>query len=366
MKTQILFLLLLASTCCAGQVVELTTTTRIPEISGMIKVQGQYWALGDGGNPARLYLLDTSDGQTPDSTTFANASNNDWEELACNTDFVFVGDFGNNNGTRKDLRIYRFPISALGQKNVVADTIAFHYPDQTDFSFDILSEFDCEAMVALPDSILLFSKSKTTALCRMYSLPNKPGNFAARLLDTLQLDFWVTGATGVQDSSLLLCGYGFDTVLNLSPALYHCGFGKNRIQRKGARTTWVTLNQASQLESIVMLKEGTTVGACEASNGKPAELYRMGFGVAKVHHSSKPHFFFSPNPTFTVLNVDIGILPTATLEIRDSQGRMVKTLSVSQKNSQIDISGLPNGNYSLTLLGANRESTEPQKCVICR
>lgn len=107
------------------------------ETSGLLVAGGTVWTHLDGGHPHRLFQVDTLTGAVLREVEIANTANTDWEDICTDGRWVFVGDFGNNNGNRKDLRIYRFPLAALlepGVASVIADTIRFAYADQVDFT----------------------------------------------------------------------------------------------------------------------------------------------------------------------------------------------------------------------------------------
>lgn len=98
------------------------------ETSGLLFAGGTVWTQLDGGHPHRLFQVDTLTGAVLREVEIANAANTDREDICTDGRWVFVGDFGNNNGNRRDLRIYRFPLAALldtGLASVIADTIRF-------------------------------------------------------------------------------------------------------------------------------------------------------------------------------------------------------------------------------------------------
>lgn len=318
------------------------------EISGLINEKGTFWGLNDGGNPAIIYRLDTATGNIIDSTTFVNASNVDWEELASNDSMVFIGDFGNNNGTRQDLKIYYFRKTMLGQKNVVVDTISFFYPNQSTFTSNALTLFDCEAMIATDTALYLLSKSIGDAVCRLYELPPGKGIYAARLVDSLQLNFWVTGAS-VINSKLYGCGYLY--LGSFSNFFWH---GNSIMDGKFSgqdSSESMQFSSSTQWESICQI--GSRIfGACEASNGKPAALY-------EIYHQQTlgsrvkilPKIKIIPNPAEGFINV-VGdhTLVGARLCILDSSGKLMYSAIISQPDTEIDILSLKTGNYSLLIM----------------
>ncbi|MBK7966305.1 MAG: hypothetical protein IPK10_14165 [Bacteroidetes bacterium] len=113
----------------------LTDKTNLPtpllnESSGLTFLDGKLWSFSDSGNPNDIYRIDTVTNTIFQTVDISNATNVDWEDMASNNDFLFVGDFGNNNGNRQDLKIYRINKSALTPTttSVSASIINFSFP----------------------------------------------------------------------------------------------------------------------------------------------------------------------------------------------------------------------------------------------
>ena len=185
--------------------------TEVHETSGLFFHNGRLWTHNDSGSKPMLYALDTSTFEVVQRITLANANNKDWEELCTDGETVFVGDFGNNFGNRKDLKIYTFPLSALpenGDATVEVDTISFVFGDQTDFSKRIINDYDCEAMFAANDYLYLFSKGWETGTTRMYRLSKTPGNQVAEVVNGFDSQGLITGADYDKENRVLaLVGY---------------------------------------------------------------------------------------------------------------------------------------------------------------
>lgn len=191
----------------------------LEESSGLIGVGGAHWTHNDSGDDPVLYRIDPISGLIEQEITLVNASNIDWEDIAQDIAWIYVGDFGNNNGTRTNLRIYRIAkdsIPASGNDTVFADTLNFNYPDQTDFSSRPQNHnFDCEALLAKGDSLYLFSKNWVDFKTRLYRLPKTPGTFTAELIDSFDVQTLITGADyNPETEQAVLIGYddnGFNT-----------------------------------------------------------------------------------------------------------------------------------------------------------
>jgi hypothetical protein len=141
--------------------------------------------------------------------------NYDWEDLAEDRKGnIFIGDFGNNNNNRKNLRIDIY-------NKVLADTtgsIYFSYPDQQDFPPSKRNRnFDCEAFFYYQDSLYLFSKNWGKGDAKMYVLPALPGTYVARLADTQRVKGMITGADINPDKTMYaLLAYGRVYLFNIN------------------------------------------------------------------------------------------------------------------------------------------------------
>ncbi|MBS3914710.1 MAG: hypothetical protein KG003_09430 [Bacteroidetes bacterium] len=340
--TFILFISFLAIESQA-QIRKVSELKNMPEISGMIWVNHQIWTLNDGGNSSKIYRIDTT-GSILDSTTFSNATNNDWEELTTNGSYVFIGDFGNNNGTRKDLKIYRFPISKLGNKNVVVDTIQFQYEGQTDFTSNPFTIYDCEAFLVDEDSIILFSKSIADAVCRIYMLPANPGNYTARLGDTISLDFWVTGACKFMQK-YILTGYAFNG--DLVPMLQVFGMQNHQLSKPFENPETLNLTGSVQLESVFFDQNNTLYLASEKFNSKEATLYSYTIQNLNYKIVDKEIFKVYPNPATKNVTIQINVPRTGFIYLYDDSMRQVRAAEIKGDTIQIDLNGLASGKYTI-------------------
>ncbi len=108
---------------------------------------GVFWTEEDSGNPNNVYAV-TGTGQIVGVFTIQGTKDIDWEDLAIDrragTDDLYVGDIGDNKGTRDGsnttgrsrVRLYRFPeptVSATGPKVTGTitgfDTFVYRYAD---------------------------------------------------------------------------------------------------------------------------------------------------------------------------------------------------------------------------------------------
>lgn len=138
------------------------------------------------GDP-KLYGFD-SEGQLKKTYSIQNASNEDWEDLAQDkSGHLYIGDFGNNDNDRQDLKIYKVNVADFFQNNSINSSIIhFNFENQTDFPpSDAEQFFDVEAFIAQGDFLYLFTKDRSKPFAgktTLYRLPNTVGNHSATLL----------------------------------------------------------------------------------------------------------------------------------------------------------------------------------------
>ncbi len=178
----------------------------IKETSGLIKLDNKLWTLNDSGGKAALYQINENNGRILKTLRILNARNYDWEDIAYDDTYVYIGDFGNNRGNRRDLRIYKIPRAALRtQKSVRAEVIKFKYSDQKDFrSLAHKNNYDCEAMIAYKDKLYLFSKNWQNQKTRLYELSTQTGKHIAKYISTFNIQGMVTGASINHELDILL------------------------------------------------------------------------------------------------------------------------------------------------------------------
>ena len=177
--------------------------------SGLIFWDGNLWTQNDHADTI-LYGLDTTTATIERTYALSGVKNFDWEEISQDRDCIYIGDFGNNLGNRKDLHILRIKKSSLLDGNPVIDTIWFYYSDQKDFSTKepYQTDFDCEAMIVSDDSIYLLTKQWISAQTNLYNLSKEPGYHEAVKKDSYNVQGLITGATYIEKERLVvLCGY---------------------------------------------------------------------------------------------------------------------------------------------------------------
>jgi hypothetical protein len=183
-----------------------TLPKSINETSGLIKIDNQLWTHNDSGGASKLYRIDERNGDVTKTVQIDNAHNRDWEDIAYDNNYVYIGDTGNNMGNRQDLKIYKIPRAALNSETRVrAEVIHYSYNDQKSFKRSLHKHnYDCEAMIALNGKLYLFSKNWQDYKTRLYELSTIPGKHQAIHIATFNPNGLVTAATYNHELGILL------------------------------------------------------------------------------------------------------------------------------------------------------------------
>ena len=179
----------------------------LQESSGLTNLDGRLFSFNDSGNTSEIFEIKA--GSSYIEKTFQTGLRNiDWEAITNDGENFYVGEFGNNLGTRKDLKIYQIPFR---NDSVIANfskTIPFFYPEQTDFTpKNINNNFDAEAMIFSDGNIHLFTKEWITKTVSHYVInKNLTENQPAKKLESFDTGFVVTDAS-VFENKLYVVGY---------------------------------------------------------------------------------------------------------------------------------------------------------------
>ncbi len=185
--------------------------TIVNETSGLIWFEQSVLTFNDSGGKPEIYRIDKNSGKIIQTISLANATNIDWEDITQDDDFIYVGDFGNNKGVRKDLKIYKIDKKEIKKSNKVslqATVISFSYTDQLSFEKTRSHNFDCESLINFGDSLIIFSKDRADNETRMYKLSKVTGDYSIAPVASFDVDGLVTGADyNINTRTLVLIGY---------------------------------------------------------------------------------------------------------------------------------------------------------------
>jgi hypothetical protein len=349
----------------------------VEETSGLAFFNGGLWTLNDSGGEPVIYKLDTATGEVIQRIRLKNATNVDWEDMTLDGQYIFIGDFGNNSGNRKDLKVYkinRSDIPAEGDAEVVAEKIEFFYPDQPNKKIERrkYNNYDCEAMISFGDSLYLFSKNWENYRTRVYSLPKEPGSYAANLLDSYNVAGLITAADyDPQDQEIVLIGYTNKTwvpfawlLFDFHDADFFSG-NKRRIDMPYIMTT--------QTEGFTYVEGKHGVISSEKTKLGPQSAYEFNTGKwtgeeasVMIEKSSGSDFDFSisPNPVkSSKVRLKLENMPVGEYKIRlyDHSGRLlnIKKHVLKRKEDKVFIQlkthKLAPGTYTIVLSNRNKK-----------
>ena len=210
MKIKSCFLLIFIITIfteCSKKNIEIEITRlskKVNETSGLEIVDGNFITLNDSGDDPVLYIFNKK-GDMLSKKFIIGAQNIDWESLALDKDYIYIGDIGNNKGNRKDLKIY---LTTLEFKLV--DSINFNYSIQSKFKKKKKNKFDAEALVSIGDSLMIFSKNRKNLTTEVYTLPKTPGSYSVKPKYSFDVEALITGGDYNSEHDLLsLVGYSY-------------------------------------------------------------------------------------------------------------------------------------------------------------
>lgn len=249
----------------------------IQETSGLNFFDGKLYTFNDSGNPAELYEIDKKSGEIL-KVLKTNAENKDWEALTNDGKNFYIGDFGNNAGTRQHLKIYKIPFQNNQLQNDSMKIISFYYPEQKDFtSKSINTDFDLESMIYLNGKIHIFTKEWASKSTTHYILdPESFENQAAKKVESYKTNFVVTDASYF-DKKLYVVGY--------------------------TKKTEVFLNIFNESEPGIFFKEkprhlylgsALTIGQIEGIAVDETGVYISGEKFYSPIKKTKPFFYFIP------------------------------------------------------------------------
>ena len=260
---------------------------KINETSALLFLNGHLWTLNDSRNQPEIYCIDSTNGSVLRTVVISNAVNTDWESMAQDDSNVYIGDFGNNAGDRKDLQILKIKKNELlnpANDSVKAGYIYFSYPDQINFARALnKNNFDCEAFFCHNDSLHLFSKNWSDLNSKHYVLPVDTGHYIARLTERFNVDGLITDASINAKGNIVLLGYK-----NSSGRRYTCFAwllkSDERSEFFAGNKRKLKLGSAlhlGQTEGIVLLDDNTGWLSSESILAgwllRPAKLFRFNF-----------------------------------------------------------------------------------------
>lgn len=259
---------------------EFSLPGKLKEVSGITlsKDKKTIWTIEDQGNKNIVYGMNDR-GELVSEVLVENADNMDWEDITSDPQGnIYIGDFGNNDNDRQDLAILKVDLQNSHAKTAqVTQTTKFHYEGQTEFPPKKSNWlYDCEAFVEMDGNFYLFTKNRSKGFdgtFLVFQVPNKEGDFEAKLVGKLRLDgkysdAAITSATinSTKDKIALLTHKNIHVLSGFAPG----DFNSAKIQK-------ISLNHNSQKEAVVFQDDKTLLIADEKDKNTGGNVYRFSF-----------------------------------------------------------------------------------------
>lgn len=347
--------------------------TVLNENSSLIFTDNRLFTNTDGGNPNTIYEIDSLSGHIKKATTIWNYNNVDWEDLAFDDNHLYIGDMGNNDGERTNLRIIKVKKADVYHPDslqIAGEAIRFSYPDQTSFAPSSSHNFDCEAFFHYQNELHLFTKNRGNKKTTYYTVSTIPGQYTATLKDSFDVHGLITAASIRPDGKVVvLLGYDKQTlqvfawILSGFSGTHFFSGNKRRIELPGMATS-------GQTEGICFVDDHRLwVSNEKLSPVLPRvrqfniqNLIQPFLTPIKETENQMVDLTLVQNGTGNWLNVhsEIG----QTVSVFNSNGQLVFTSRIEKKSCQIRLSPLPSGLYFARLTSDFGIGSKPKKIIL--
>ncbi|HZG01806.1 MAG TPA: T9SS type A sorting domain-containing protein, partial [Chitinophagales bacterium] len=211
--------------------------------------------------------------------------------------------------------------------------------------------------VVTADSIYLFTKRWLDQHTAVYALPKTPGTHTAHLRFTHNVQGLVTGATMLEDKNLIaLCGYG----TSLQPFVFllydfsGANFFSANKRKIGIGLPFYKVEAVHTSDGSVFYLTNEKAEVVET----PQSLHRLDLSPFLGPYLDAPALPKSqtlrvfPNPADEILRAEAdGLMERKPYVILDALGRTVMSGALVSSSMTMDVKGLPNGVYRLSVEG---------------
>lgn len=327
----------------------------IAETSGLIYLENRIITHNDSGGMNALYEIDKADGEILRTVTINGATNVDWEDICQDEQYIYVGDFGNNNGNRTNLVVYKVLKSDyLGSDTVNAEIIEFDYADQNDFtSAPNNTNFDAEALISYGNDLYIFTKNWIDQRTNIYKLPKAAGKYSIEKIDEFDAKGLVTGGTfNPLASKVVLTGYSGLSAFAIELSGFSDGKFSNGLTEK--YSLGIPFTASFQVEAVAYTDATNYYLSAEKNALGDATLYALVSSTLGLDDFAMIRNQIYPNPAAETLRVNSS-LTFERIEVFNYLGQSVYE-DVSGLN-EINISKFPKGVYVLKIYSGNRMSS---------
>jgi hypothetical protein len=330
----------------------------VNETSGLLFLNNTLITHNDSETTNQLFEIDTSTGSVVRTVTISNATNVDWEDITHDDTYIYIGDFGNFQGNRTNLKVYRIAIADyFANTSVTADIINFSYSDQNDFTTSPLAtNFDAEGLIHFEDMLYVFSKNWLDGKTNIYALPKTPGIHSISIIDSVSAQGLITGAThNTLNNTIALTGYDSNGAFLIQLSGFNSGLFSNGTVTK--TSIGVPTSYSIQVEAITPINADEYYISSEESTSFASGLYSFNVSTLSISEVDEFTVSFYPNPSKRFITLSHENLHSKIYSIT---GQLVKS---SSKN-QIDVSDLKSGVYLIKIEEASKGKSIIKRLVI--
>jgi len=247
----------------------------LKETSGLLTWDHLLWTINDSGGKNKLYGFHPRTGHIEKDVSIVNATNHDWEALAADENYIYIGDIGNNKGNRRDLKIYKVAKDLIQEDHteVRAEVITFSWADQDRYTWLPQSHpYDCEAMIAFRDSLYLFTKNWSQGMTKMYGVSKQPGSYELHPIDSFMVSALVTDAdiSPAGDILVLTCYFQYTPSL----WIFYDFMGDALLSGQKIQVRYPDFYNA-QTEGVAFWNADTLFVSAEKSKRFPQAIYQF-------------------------------------------------------------------------------------------
>lgn len=246
----------------------------LKEISGITSIGDNLWVITDKPK-ARVFKLDAG-GDLLQTVNVSNVEATDVEAVASDSNYIYLGDVGDNIGDRIERKIIKISNGSIpegSEVQVTAEMIEFTFPNEELTDNKKQNNFDCESLLSFRDSLYVFTKDREDKETKLYVIPKTPGKYTARYISTFNSEGLVTDAAiNKLNNEVALIGYHKG---HAYPFIYlFSNFdGNNFFSGEVEKIDLADKKWDWQLEGITFNSKNMVYFACEGTEQVPATFY---------------------------------------------------------------------------------------------
>ena len=229
------------------------------ENSGLTFFQEKLLTINDSGNSSEIFQLNTQNGKI-EKVYQTNLRNVDWEAISADTTSIYIGDFGNNLGTRKDLKVFKIPSQNQNLDLNSIQEFPFQFQNQIHFTpKNLNTDFDVEAMAYHNQKIQIFTKEWASKNISRYELDlNFTENQSLEKKESAPIQFSATDAYFYENQLYVV---GYTKTLKVFLAIFNVDENGNWLSSKFRKIKLGNALKVGQVEGVAVNENGIFISA---------------------------------------------------------------------------------------------------------